>query len=604
MTSYRTIFGIDLRTLALVRVCLGALIIADLLMRSVAFTAHYTDAGVLPREAMSTILGHVPASLHMISGAPWITALLFIVAGIFGLLLMLGYRSRTVAFISWILLISLDARNQWVSQGGDMLLRVLVFWAIFLPIGARFSVDAALDKSPQDDNAHFSIASAGLLLQVVSVYFFTALLKSAPEWIPDGTAVYYALSNDALATPVAVWLRQFPLLMNGLTYFVWTLEILVPVLVFFPFFHTQIRLFALALLMSMHIGFLACLDIALFPLISLTSLLCLTPPAVWDWLSRRVRTPERAAIRIYFDDGCTFCEKTCRLLITFLILPDARLAPAQSEPPVGEILEANNSWVVYDQDGNYRLGWPALAWLIGQSPVFGALGRVFASKLFRAPGDWFYQLVADHRPQLGRLTARLMPYRTAGRETGVVGNLTCSLFIVVMIWVNLGTLTIIDVEVPGPIRTVASSVRLNQAWTMFAPVPGKLTGWFVALGALEDGRPVDLYLDRIGEPNWSRETYLEHNYDSYRWRKYFTRLPLEERVEGRPYYLQYLCTQWHNAHPDEPLATVKLYFIAERTQPYPQPRTSERTLTWRSKCGSDPLTQVIELRKGILPELS
>jgi len=197
-----------------------------------------------------------------------------------------------------------------------------------------------------------------------------------------------------------------------------------------------------------------------------------------------------------------------------------------------------------------------------------------------------------------------MPYRTVDRETSVVANLTCSFFIVVMIWVNLGTLTIIDVKVPDPVRAVASSVRLNQAWTMFAPVPGKLMGWFVALGALEDGRPVDLYMDRIGEPDWSREIYLEHNYDSYRWRKYFTRLPLEERVEGRPYYLQYLCTQWHNAHPDEPLASVKLYFIAERTQPYPQPRTSERTLTWRSKCGSDPLTEVIELRKGILPELS
>ena len=78
MSSYKTIFGCDLRSLALVRVCLGAIIIADLVLRARTFVAHYTDAGAVPRSALMLIDSHVSASLHMISGTGWINGVLFI----------------------------------------------------------------------------------------------------------------------------------------------------------------------------------------------------------------------------------------------------------------------------------------------------------------------------------------------------------------------------------------------------------------------------------------------------------------------------------------------------------------------------------------------
>ena len=49
----------------------------------------------------------------------------------------------------------------------------------------------------------------GLLVQAMCVYFFTALLKSDPVWLEQGTAVYYALANDSLVLPFGEWLRQF-----------------------------------------------------------------------------------------------------------------------------------------------------------------------------------------------------------------------------------------------------------------------------------------------------------------------------------------------------------------------------------------------------------
>ena len=148
-STFVAIFGIDLRTLALYRVCLALIIIMDLVARARDLTAHYSDEGVLPRAALLGDIGQWAPSLHLISGSPKIQALLFMLAGVVALALLVGYRTRAATILSWLLLLSLQARNPAIMQGGDMLLYLLLFWGIFLPLDARFSVDAALNEDVQ-----------------------------------------------------------------------------------------------------------------------------------------------------------------------------------------------------------------------------------------------------------------------------------------------------------------------------------------------------------------------------------------------------------------------------------------------------------------------
>ena len=222
-------FGVDLRTLALFRILPGTYLLLDLGIRATDIVAHYTDIGVFPHSAIVDHLSPGAFSLHLINGSMAFQGGLFACAALLAVLLIIGWRTRWVTVLSWLMLVSLANRNTDVLSGQDQLALALMFWAMFLPLGARYSVDSALDTTkPQAPNLHVSVASAALMIQGMLVYFFSAVLKSDAQWVPDGTAVYYALQLDYFATPFTHWFRQFEPVLQGLTYYVRFLELLGP----------------------------------------------------------------------------------------------------------------------------------------------------------------------------------------------------------------------------------------------------------------------------------------------------------------------------------------------------------------------------------------
>src|SRR5215212_6169444 len=116
----RELFGLDVRSLAVFRVGLALVLIADLAIRATDLEAHYTDAGLLPRSAVAPSWVFSP---HLLHGSAWFEAVLFLVAGVAAGMLLVGYRTRAATFVSWLLLVSLHARNPVLTQGGDILHR-------------------------------------------------------------------------------------------------------------------------------------------------------------------------------------------------------------------------------------------------------------------------------------------------------------------------------------------------------------------------------------------------------------------------------------------------------------------------------------------------
>ncbi|WP_192498383.1 HTTM domain-containing protein [Halorussus halophilus] len=275
-------FGIDTRALAAYRIALGLLLIIDLLLRSRDLRAHYTDFGVLPRTALSQHLQNL--SVHAISGEAWVQALLFVLAGLVAAALTVGYRTRLATLVSALLLVSLHARNPLVLNGGDLLLRRLLFWSILLPLGERWSVDALRAVEDGDDEPRARVSNAAtaiLLLQVLAVYATNAVVKLRGDLWVNGEAIRYVFSLGQFTVFLGDYLANYPQLLE-LFDRIW-LGLLVSSFLLIALTGWARAAYA-SLFVGMHFGMLLTMRLGLFPLISIASILPFMPPVFWDAL--------------------------------------------------------------------------------------------------------------------------------------------------------------------------------------------------------------------------------------------------------------------------------------------------------------------------------
>ena len=588
IAGWREVFGVDLRTLALFRVGLAAVILTDLGLRAADLEAHYTDFGIMPRSVLPQFLHADSVTLHAMGGSLWSQALLFAIAALFAVQLLVGYRTRLAAVLCWAFLVSLQHRNSMILSGQDNLLAVLSFWSMFLPLGARYSVDAAMNSAAAAPDRYFSIATLALLIQGMSMYLFSALLKSDPLWIPDGLAVHYALQLDHFATPFAHWLRQFDGLLKALTYYVWTLELVGPFLIFLPVFHRFFRSVVMIAFITMHVGFFLCLEIGFFPAVSILMNLTFTPGWVWDWIEGRVRA-RGAGITMFYDEGCDFCRKACLLLRVMLILPRAGIAPAQQDPKAGPLLVAEDSWVVRDGEGRDRTRSQALRALLAASPVFFPLAALFRPPLLSRVADRVYGLIGANRRRLSRVTAAFLPMRPVRVAAGPLGTVLAGVFLVFVTIQNLSTLPAVPLRLPDWFVSIRQALGIYQNWTMFAPYPEVSSPRPVIVGRLRDGTPVDVYNRRLGEPDWGKPRYVSRLYGNARWRRYLTTLEDLSYDNDPPdfglQYGRYLCRLWNrDARTERQLQTFEIHFVVEWTRPDHGPKEVVDRLVWSHDC--------------------
>jgi hypothetical protein len=305
-------FAIDLRSLAAFRIAVGLLLLSDMALALSDVKAFYSDVGVLPREFLlgSDHWAKFWWSFHMMSGSPWFEGFLFAVEAVVAMMLLIGWRTRLATFVSWVLVCSTQARNPAILHGGDDIIRVMLFWSIFLPLGARWSVDARIagHRSPLPERM-VTLPGACLLLQLAIVYVFSAVLKSDPAWQPGGAGLRIALQMDHFVRPMGMWLREHDALCRALTTLTILLELWGAWLAFLPFRNSLCRIVTVAAFWALHAGIWLCMDVGPFPVIMAAAWLPFLPGGVWEKLgglcigmaSRfpRIRTASlRVAVRL------------------------------------------------------------------------------------------------------------------------------------------------------------------------------------------------------------------------------------------------------------------------------------------------------------------
>jgi len=275
---------LDVRSLALMRICFGMVLVADLLVALTNAQVFYSDDGVLPRSLLMERAWHHPWawSLHVWSGSVWWQQVLLGLAIAAAVSFTFGWRTRIMTIVSWVLWCSLETRNPLIVNGADPVIRLLLFWGMFLPLGAAWSVDAMQGRGA-GGKVFRALPGFCLLIQIAIIYWFSALLKTDPVWHEEGLAVWQVLHADVFARTPAIWLRLFPEVCEWITHATVLLEKWGPVLIFIPFAHSWFRMLVVLLFWGFHLGIQLTMDIGSFPLVMLAAWSALIPGAVWDW---------------------------------------------------------------------------------------------------------------------------------------------------------------------------------------------------------------------------------------------------------------------------------------------------------------------------------
>lgn len=497
-------FGVDPRALATLRVAVGTLILADLALRSQSLVAFYTDAGVLPRAALrDSYPGIARLSLHALSGSLAFEAALFAVAGVAAVALAAGYRTRLATVLSLVLLASLHARNPLVLNAGDAVLRRLLLWGAFLPLGEVWSVDALRGRTSNgrvradgsgdpdgdaDPDGRWTerrvatLASAGLLCQVVVVYLANAVFKLGSDAWTEGVALRYVFGLDRITVGPGDALAGHPELLAVLG--VAWLALLVSS-VGLVALTGRARTALVCLFAGAHLAMALTMALGLFPLVSVAALLPFLPPAVWD---RAERVGRRLRSRANGE------------------LPGA--------PRLGRLVDR-----LATGDG------PRVRQARAPDPTPGPTDR--------------------YGPALDRWRGRI--------ARAVVAVLLVSM----LLW-NGATLGYVD----APDAVEATVDPEERRWDMFAE-PWRYGGWYVASAETASGREVDAMYG--GSVDWDRPPEVAEAYPTHRWRMYLVDLLRSGNADLRPHLAAYLCRDWNGSH-EEGLRSVSLYFVELHTR--------------------------------------
>ena len=137
--------SMDLRTLGLFRIAFGLCLIANLIDHWIGgnLTTFFSNDGVLTNHfALFAPIQQRVWSLLFAFSRPGEVAVAFSLILVVYVLFTIGWRTKLMQLLVLVCFISILNRNLLLQDGGSFTCSVLALWTTFMPLGARFSVDA------------------------------------------------------------------------------------------------------------------------------------------------------------------------------------------------------------------------------------------------------------------------------------------------------------------------------------------------------------------------------------------------------------------------------------------------------------------------------
>jgi hypothetical protein len=501
----------DLRPLGLMRIAFGAALFWSTADLAPVLSTFFSDRGVAPR---GPLLEHMVRpnriSVFDVAGPGWVLVAMYALTLFAILAFAAGWHARLANVAAFVLVSGLHERNLAVLDSSDTALRVMLFWLMFLPTGARLSVDARRRAARGDPTITHAPALPLRVaqVQVAWIYLDTALCKWPGASWHDGTALRTVLGLDHVFTrPLGEAL--FPVHWFSVvgTRATLAIEFLFLPLVFWPLtkpagpqfarlpgwlFQPSWKALALAGGTALHLGIASLMSIGNFTCVMLSTYFLFFEP---EWIAAIVRFSMQSAGLRPADD------------------------PAETRPWVAPPARAS-VWL------SALVGRRATAWLCALPLPLVMLA-----------------CIATSCPESSGVASLVV----AGRALTPAIDLSPS-----RAW--------------PPLREAVEEMELWQRWNMFAPQPMDHDVYLVGRGELADGTAVDV-LRGVRGHGGPLVPPVQPGFFYTRWTKYLLNVAYASKDSSVvDEFARYLCREWNDSGPPtgKALTTIKLVRVERR----------------------------------------
>lgn len=178
--------------------------------------------------------------------------------------LLLGFKTRAACVATFVLQLIFSNSSPATVYGVDSFARISLFYALWMPLGAAYSLDALLGRGGAADSPAARVGLRFLQLHLAMMYLASGIEKGMGAQWWNGEAIWRAVTMPELAQYNMTWLADMPWLPMVLGWGTVLLEVSYIVAVC----HRRTRVPAVLAVVSMHLG------IALFMgLVSFASLM-------------------------------------------------------------------------------------------------------------------------------------------------------------------------------------------------------------------------------------------------------------------------------------------------------------------------------------------
>ena len=124
--------------------------------------------------------------------------------------MLVGWRSRTMAFFAWGMHFFLNGSGDATIYGVDQFAHIFLFYCILMPTGGAWSLDQKAGRVTGEPTAGNRVALRVLQLHLCIVYFATGIHKAmGADWW-DGTSIWRALNLREMALFDFTWIAYVP----------------------------------------------------------------------------------------------------------------------------------------------------------------------------------------------------------------------------------------------------------------------------------------------------------------------------------------------------------------------------------------------------------